>query len=162
MLYCSDGHPHLILYTRLLNCAVLLLSNMTLAPLFSESSGSFSCTPTCAQLYGLSLSLFFPFVLLTHPLNVQLFPSLLQFIHPRDRISLFLNRSEASISAIAQVFCIGSSFRLGNRSVRGWGPIFLAIVLARVFALVCLICRSLLPLLYRCFIQDIKCGNRPE
>lgn len=37
MLYCSD--PHWILYTWLLNCAVLLLSNMTLALLFSKSSG---------------------------------------------------------------------------------------------------------------------------
>ncbi len=81
---------------------------------------------------------------LTHPLSDRFFLSLSPFVHPRDLISVFLNRSEASISAVAQVFYIPPSFRLADRSIRGWGPTLQAMVLARMFALVRLICHSLL------------------
>lgn len=78
----------------------------------------------------------------THPLRDQSFPNLSSFLYSKDLISAFLNRFEASISAQAQVFYISPSFRLADRSIRSWGLVLQAVVLARMFALVRLICQS--------------------
>lgn len=64
------------------------------------------------------------------------------FIHPTDHISVFLNSFKASISTVAHVFCIPLSFRLADRSIRGWGPVPQAMVLASMFSLVHLIIHS--------------------
>lgn len=84
---------------------------------------------------------------LTHSFTCSLTHSMTSSLPPThhsslQEISVFLNRSEASISAGAQVFYISPSFRLADRSIRGWGPIPQAMVLAGMFALVPLISYS--------------------